>query len=79
MKRDFRAQRAQRDAEARSHAQRQKDHRTALHRHFHAVYKHDMADPIGYSPIWETSSPNRHGSLNSTDGWDPTKLPGSGD
>lgn len=79
MKRDWRSQRAQREAEARSNAQRQRDVRKSLHRHFQTIYKHDMADPVDYSALWETSSPNRHGTMDATTSWDPTKPPGTGD
>lgn len=79
MTRDWRSQRAQRDAKARSNAQRQGDFRKTLHRHFQTIYRHDMADPVGYSAIWETSSANRHGTMNAATSWDPIKPPGTGD
>ncbi|WGF90864.1 hypothetical protein [Marinivivus vitaminiproducens] len=53
--------------------------RATMQRQFRNVYKHDMAEPVGYSPTWETSSPNRHASINNTIGWSPTKIPGTGE
>lgn len=79
MKKDFRAQRAQRDAEARHLAERQRNFCKTIVQRANDFFKHDFADPVGYSPTWESSSPNRHATLTSTTGWDPNKTPGTGD
>lgn len=79
MRKDHRSRRAQQDAEARNFADRQKTLRATMQRQYRNVYKHDMADPVGYSPTWETSSPNRHASITDATGWNPNKTPGTGD
>jgi len=79
MTRDFRAERARRDAAARAMATRQKNQRQTILRQATNVLRHDLADPVGYSPTWESTSPNRHATAISTTGVDPTKPPGAED
>ena len=80
MKSDWRQKRAQREAVSRANAKRLKDVRDEVSRRTSEFLKHDLGDQVGYSPLWETTSPFRHGSpLSPTGPADMTKPPGSPD
>jgi hypothetical protein len=80
MKSDWRQKRAQREAVTRANAKRLNEVRDEVSRRTGEFLKHDLGDQVGYSPLWETTSPFRHGSpLSSTGPADMTKPPGSPD